>query len=171
MAFREGVENSWVGRKIGRRGLILVVAGMSWVGSGFSIVSNPGIERFSRLGSQANDYLRIMDGTWVGYLWMVCGLFALVVGLLRHNPWIMHREVLGFNAILTPPALWFVTYIWSFITYFVTGGTQGRLSSAVALFVWGLVCVFIMIIAGWPEISREDLQKMDVPKPPTKKDD
>lgn len=158
------VTNSPAFRRIGRRGALLVLSGLAWAGIAVSIWYTPSINRFSTPNSDPSLFLHLMDQPWTAFIWGVCGIIGVIIGLLGRRSPIDRREIVGFNFILTPPLFWVLAYAWSLITYILTGGEQGRASSAIAFIIYLLVTLFILVIAGWPEVSTDGL--VHAPLPP-----
>lgn len=142
-------------RNIGRRGTVLVLVGLGWIGVGIDVWFNP-TPRFTTPGQPPGGYLHFMDQGWPAIVWAVCGIVTASVGLVRGSKVMNEREVIGFNTALTPPLLWLFTYAWSIISFVVTGGAAGRASSFVAVIVYSIVAAFILVIAGWPEPQKPE---------------
>lgn len=159
------VGNNPLFRRVGRRGSLLIISGLAWVGIGIDIGYMPNINRFSTPGADPSAYLHAMDLPWTAYVWGLSGAAAVVIGLLGRRSPIDRREIIGFNFILTPPLLWTLAYAWSLITYVLTNGAQGRLTSGIALIIYALVTLFILVIAGWPDVSTNGLIHAPLPPP------
>lgn len=145
------------GQKLGRRGLVLIFSGLAWVLIGLQIVQHPDVPRFANPNAPATSQivLHILDSSGIGYLWAVCGVGALLVGLFHHRPVLRQHDSVGFNFILLPPLTWMLGFIYSFGTAILTGGALGRYESLYAAIVWLIISLFIIVIAGWPEASPE----------------
>lgn len=150
-------------QKIGRRGLLLIISGCAWIGIGISIWISPSVNRFSTGNNDPHDYLHILDSQWTAVVWAIAGTAGVVIGSLGKRSALNPREVLGFNFILTPPLLWTLAYIWSLATFFLTGGDEGRASSGIALIIYALIVLFILVIAGWPEVTATALAPAKLP--------
>lgn len=137
-------------QRLGRRGSLLFLIGLSWVGTGTTNLLFPS-DRFSSDGDGTDEILQIFDHPYMGFLWIFAGLFATVGALTYRSRRFSRMEVLGWNAILTPALTWLCLSLWSFMTFLVTEGSEGRGQSAYASIIWVLVSAIIMIIAGWPE--------------------
>jgi hypothetical protein len=96
-----------------------------------------------------------MDMSWTAFIWGVCGVAALVIGVAKAHEIPARFDAYAFNFILTPPLLWALTYVWSLTAYLITDGMQGRLTSATALIIYALIVCFVVVIAGWPEVTKE----------------
>lgn len=133
-------------RRLGRRGVCLVLLGIIWTAIGASTLLSPLHDRFSAPGP--GDALEWMDGPWVGGLWGAAGLVALVVGLTHDRRRIAAHDAVGFNALITPPVASALFYGWSAILLpWGEGNHRAPLGFAVEL----AVCVLILLVAGWPE--------------------
>lgn len=142
----------WLQRKVpgtlrfGRRTLILLHCGCTWIIFGWAIYTIP-VERFSKPGP--GGALELMDTPWPGVMWAIGGALAVTNALFRRR-W-HGRDVLGFTGMVTPPVIWFMAYLWSAIAYTVTSGAAGNPRAGVGLLTWYLTSAFVLIIAGWPD--------------------
>lgn len=139
-----------MGRRVGRRGLLLMLGGLAWTLVGISL-STQHVERFSAPGYQPDSALQWFDLPWVGWVWIGAGIVALITGLLRDRTVVSRHDAIGFNAWLTPPLVWFALNVWSGGTYLVTGGLDGNVTSAVGVVTWALISLVIVVVAGWPD--------------------
>jgi hypothetical protein len=142
-------------RRLGRRGLLLILSGLSWVAIGTDIVTHTSFHRFvgdNRAG--ANQLLTIFNDPHWGWVWIASGGVAVLVGVLHSLPGVRRHDSLGFNAILTPAFLWLLFFLWSFALAVATHGRAGRAESFYGLIVWILVSLFIIVIAGWAEATE-----------------
>jgi hypothetical protein len=138
--------------RIGRRGAILVITGLIWLCYGFAVFAHPRSQRFSTPTQPEPIYVfDLLQNHWMGVVWFLCGIVAIVCGLLRSRRTIHPRDGIGFNAILVPSILWTLLYLWSQIIYWFTGGVYGNPGALFGFLVWALVTAFILIIAGWPD--------------------
>lgn len=158
------LERTRFAKRYGRRGMLLALSGLAWIGIGWSTARDP-VDRFSGPGHDGT-LLDALDGAWMGYLWAVCGLVAVVTAVLRDRRITSNHDAVGFNAILTPPLVWTFGFAWSAVMYWLTGGEDGRSSSAIAIIVYALVCLFIMTVAGWSEGPTEPVQQISPTPPP-----
>lgn len=138
--------------KVGRRGLILILVGTIWILFGISYFQNS-YRRFSDNDNDPYSFYRIVDNRYIGIMWVVAGLIALIVGVLRNKTKLVPHDSLGFNAILFPSIIWAFLYFWSWIIWVGTNGDFGNSLNSVGFLVWSLVTGFILIIAGWPDPS------------------
>ena len=141
-------------RRLGRRGMLLLLLGIAWILVGSTGIAIPS-DRFSSPGIGADTILQMLDSAPVYFLWIVSGSIAVFVGSLHDRRIINKYEALGWNAVLTPPLVWMVFYIWSFFIWMVTHGEEGRAQGLYGLVVWAVVSLIIMIVAGWPEEKFE----------------
>jgi hypothetical protein len=137
-------------RRLGRRGLLLILGGLGWVGAGVSLLSEPR-DRFSSPGAGTDSILQILDTPIFAYLWIIAGVITLFTGMLRDRRVISNHDVIGFNAFLTPPLCWTLFFAWSFAANIATGGREGASTGLYSFIVWALISLFIMVVAGWPE--------------------
>jgi hypothetical protein len=132
-------------RLLGRRGLLLLMFGLLWTCYGTAILFAELPPRFSEVPFPI---LSVLDGTWTGILWAGFGLIAVVVSFARTHH--KGKDYLGFNALLTPPFVWTLSYTWSAILWMTTDGF-GKSTAGVSLIVWLIVCAFVMLVADWPD--------------------
>jgi hypothetical protein len=150
-------------RRLGRRGLLLMLGGLSWLLIGVNMVRHPEtqVHRFTAEHPvpRPNVILHAMDSPHWGWAWIVFGTVAFLSGLFRHSALVRRHDAIGFNALLTPPFLWMVFFIWSGVVYLISGGGQGRDGqSFYGLIVWFLVSLFILVVAGWAEPTEAQVR-------------
>jgi hypothetical protein len=142
-------------RKLGRRGMLLLLLGVAWILVGLTGILIP-TDRFSSVGIGADTILQLLDSPAVYFvLWIIPGSVAVFVGSLHDRRIINKHEALGWNAILTPALTWMAFYVWSFFIWTVTHGEEGRAQGLYGFVVWAVVSFIIMIMAGWPEEKFE----------------
>lgn len=141
-------------RRLGRRGMLLLLFGLSWVLVGITGILFPQ-DRFSSPGIGPDMVLQLLDGPEMNLLWIIAGGIAAAVGALHDRRIINKHEALGWNAILTMPLVWMVCFIWSFSAWIWTDGESGRANGLYGSIVWAIISLAIMIIAGWPEEKSE----------------
>jgi hypothetical protein len=144
------ISGGTMGRRVGRRGLLLLLGGLAWILVGVGLLNQP-VERFSAPGYQADSLLQWFDRAWVGWVWIAAGVIALVTGGTRNRALVSRHDAVGFNAWLTPPLTWLALYVWSGGTYLFTRGADGNDNSAVGTVTWALICLVIIVVAGWPD--------------------
>ena len=131
--------------RFGRRASVLALIGIIWFTYGFTIFTSPTPgNQFGRLAGPLNVAL---THVWSGVPWVVCGAVAVSVAVLRRRK----ADALGFNALLVPPLLWMVLYLWSWFMWLVTHGCFGSGRSWVWAVVWSSAVVVIGITSGWPD--------------------
>jgi hypothetical protein len=150
------IDRSRAMRRLGRRGLLLLLSGAAWLLIGIETVRRP-FPRFTA-DPPSNELLRVFSDPHWGWVWVISGTVAFAMGVLRTHATVRRHDSIGFNAILTPPFLWLLFYLWSFVVGLVTHGRQGRTESLYGVIVWFLVSLFIIVVAGWPE-PTESLQR------------
>jgi hypothetical protein len=137
-------------RRLGRRGMLLLLFGTAWMLVGITGIIFPQ-DRFSSPGIGPDMWLQILDGRELNLFWIVSGVIAFTIGALHDRRIINRHEALGWNAILTMPLVWMVCFIWSFAAWVNTDGEAGRANGLYGFIVWLVISFVIMIIAGWPE--------------------
>lgn len=131
--------------------MLLIFSGAAWFLIGFSMLRHQ-IDRFTKPHVwPPNPILDFMNDEMWGWLWMACGLGAILVGALHRWRGVHRRDVIGFNLILLPSIVWALFYLWSWGVALYTSEHQGRGDSFYGFIVWTLVTGFIMVIAGWPD--------------------
>lgn len=141
-------------RHLGRRGLLLMLGGLAWICLGVDMIRHPIQHRFSNEHAipHPNVILHAMDNPHWGLAWIICGTVAFLSGMLRHRATVRRHDAVGFNALLTPPFLWMIFFIWSGVVSLLTHDLQGKDGqSFYGIVVWFLVNLFILTVAGWPE--------------------
>ena len=132
--------------RFGRRGAMLVLFAMIYATYGVGLIlaavegSKPrGLELLtSRIPLQT-----------LCAAWVICGAVAAVSSL----PPLPLPQWLGFTALFPMPAAWMGCYLWSWLTWLVTG-TQGYPLGWVGALVWSLLVGIVGIVAGWPEAPK-----------------
>lgn len=146
--FSERVEElsmvSRLAKRFGRRGLILASVGLGWTLFGLSMVILPQRDRFSRPGPSPLDWA---DSTLWGWLWLICGIISLLVGVQRRRA----PDVIGYTAAFIPPAIWTFLYTYSFMVWCATGGEFGESLTWVSAVIWADFMFFIRVCAGWDD--------------------
>lgn len=135
------------GRYLGRRGGILFLFGLAWMGIGLG----DALIQSDRFGMDAP--LNWVDRSIIpGIFWMLCGFVALINGLLRRR---FHNEdAFGYAALIMPPLAWSWLYAISYIIWIATG-EFGRKTSFLGVLVFGIVVIAVLVISHW----RDDLDE------------
>lgn len=144
------IERLEMARRVGRRGLLLILSGLAWVGIGISLVAEPR-DRFSSPGMGTDTTLQVLDSPVFNYVWIVAGVIALFTGIFRDRRIMHNHDAIGFNAVLTPPLMVTLFFAWSFAVYLATNGREGQFGSLFAFIIYSFISLFIMVVAGWPE--------------------
>jgi len=141
-------------RRLGRRGMLLVLFGISWAMVGLTGILFPQ-DRFSSPGIGPDTFLQILDGSELSLLWVIAGGISFTIGIFHDRRVVSRHEALGWNAILTMPLVWLFCFAWSFIVWNLSDGEGGRANGLYGAIVWAVISFTIMIIAGWPEEKFE----------------
>lgn len=147
---RPGTRRSRVGLYFGRRGSILFLFGISYVtiGIGFATIR---ADRFSQPGPGGP--LEFMDTTpWPGLFWVLCGGVAVVNGAIRRR--IRNEDAPGYAALVMPPMLWTVAYLWSSTVWAYSRlahwpDQYGRQTGFIGAGAFGMIALVLVIIAHW----------------------
>ncbi len=131
-------------RRFGRRGAFLLLFGFAWGLIGYGRLATPPSPDSLR---QIEPLLYVAPYRTWAYLWLVAGLLAAIAAFFRS----VGDDAFGFTALITPPALWALSNV---ITFIVGENRQGLLGSG----LWLAVMVAVFIVAGWPEV-RDDAGK------------
>lgn len=138
------------GLRLGRRGLVLILFGLVWILIGRRIFFEPRYQ-FSQGNPDSLVVLSVMDNPLWGFLWIICGAGAVIVGFLRtHRPF-CGRDAIGFNLISIPVFLWTTFFIISWVLSFITDGGRGQSSAYYGMLLYGVIFGLITTLAGWPE--------------------
>ncbi|MCX4801797.1 hypothetical protein OG594_09050 [Streptomyces sp. NBC_01214] len=124
-------------RQLGRRGTILSCYGIVWILYGFGQLVTP---QPDQRGLKLALTLFPLD-TW-GWLWIVAGIIAIACAWAPPG-----RDAAGFAALVLIVLPWMATYLAAWIT-----GDSPR--GWVAAAIWMLICIPVMVVAGWPEAPR-----------------
>lgn len=144
------LERMRIVRKLGRRGMLLILFGIAWILVGVTAIIIPQ-DRFSSPGIGPDEFLQILDGPEINLGWVIAGGISLTVGCLHDRRIVSAHEALGWNAMLTMPLVWAASFAWSFVVWIVSDGEGGRSNSLYGCIVWLVVSLIIMFMAGWPE--------------------
>lgn len=129
---------------MGRRDAALLLYGGIWLAIGWSLASQPPspIQRLglSLLINLAGGYERL------GWLWIACGVVALLCAVVAAPGHRTEVEGVGFVALVVPPIVWAASYM-----------VRGLLDWSPSLILPGLVYLAIVaalqLMAGWPEAN------------------
>lgn len=132
-------------RKVGTRGICLLILGSMWLMLGFLFVSNP-VKRFSKPGPGGIlDFLDAGPGVYVfASMWIVGGATAVITAFQRP---ITCRDDLGFNGVGLPPFLWGAGYWWSFLINTLSDGEFGRPNTQLAGLLYWTFALLVMFLS------------------------
>lgn len=133
--------------RFGRRGLILASVGFVYLVYGCFITFVSRSMQFS--GHSGHNPLDWMDVKLWGWLWIVCGIVALFIGLQRR----LAPDQVGFTAAFIPPALWSFFSIYSFIVFLVTAGDYGVQNTWASAAIWLDFVFLVRVCAGWDDAT------------------
>src|SRR4051812_40271372 len=123
-----------VGRRIGRRGAILLILAIVDVAYGLSLMAPPP----DSIGEAATVWRQHYAPLWVwGMGWLVIAVILIVSAFLRDDR-------LGYAAAIGWKIAWSVSTLASWV---IGGVPRGWVSSI----IWGVVAGMIVVIGGWPE--------------------
>ncbi|MFE9064956.1 hypothetical protein [Streptomyces violaceusniger] len=124
-------------RALGRRGAILLSYGVVWALYGYAQVISP---QPDQRGLQP--LLNVMPLSVWGWIWVACGLVAVVAAWLPQGV-----DAPGFLALPLIVLPWMTSYLASWVTGDFPRGW-------VAAAIWGLIAVPVIVVAGWREPPR-----------------
>lgn len=134
------------GVKSSRRKLVCLLLGLTWLGYGFGVLTDPYPE--ARFGHVITFLSAFLDSPATGLVWMLCAAIAIATGLS------LLPETVGFRFLVIPPTMWCALYFWSWVTWcFVQD--EGNSRGWVAAAAWGALCLLTAVIAGWPDVVEE----------------
>jgi hypothetical protein len=136
-------------RYFGRRGGILILFGPLWILLGAIFATMPA-DRFSRPGPGGP--LEVIDRTpWAGLMWVLCGLVALINGLVRRR--VKNEDAVGYAALIIAPGFWMAAYVVSYGLWLYTHYTGveeiGNPNGYLAALVYLVLVLAILVIANW----------------------
>ena len=134
----------WLRAKLGRRGLALVVFGLTFTLTGTRAILAP-----------TEDEGRFILYTFLpvplrAALWLVPAALALWAAFRGTG-----RDAIGFSALVVPSSIVALSYVWSWVGYLV-GVTDWPLGWTGAG-RWLLVLALILIVSGWKEAEPPSL--------------
>ncbi|MFE2324579.1 hypothetical protein ACFXD5_11790 [Streptomyces sp. NPDC059385] len=124
-------------RQLGRRGTILSCYGIVWILYGFGQLVTPQPDQRGLTLA-----LSVFPLVVWGWLWIVAGIIAMACAWAPPG-----RDAAGFIVLVLIALPWMVTYLAAWITRDLPRGW-------VAAAIWMLICIPIMVVAGWPEAPR-----------------
>lgn len=143
-----------VKESLGRRGLLLLLGGLAWAALGIDLLRHD--RRFTPSYPQHwwNVILNVINNNHWGWMWIICGVGAAIIGCMRQTKLLYGRDAAGFSLMALPSMVWALFSLWSVIVALITHGHNGRLENVYDLVVWLLITAFVMVCAGWPEPPR-----------------
>lgn len=128
-------------RRLGRRGMVLLLLGTLWVVQGIALRSAPYVNDTDP--TVLYEYLPV--NLRCG-LWVVSGIVAMTVAAC-FSP---HRDRHGYTVLVVLPLERGFSLLWGWVMTFFPGdgGYAPGLRGAAT---WFAVTVIVMIVAGWPE--------------------
>ncbi|WP_416975672.1 hypothetical protein [Streptomyces sp. 4F14] len=132
--------------RFSHRRAFLVVIGAGWAGyGGLGIIGNP---RYGTMRGLA-DITRYVPMDALGWMWVVCGAFAALAGLLVGCP---RAQALGYVALAVPAGLWAGAFAASAATTFpeAVGSACG----------WGAFTVGVVLVSGMDDPLPRHLRKV-----------
>lgn len=132
-------------KRFGRRGLILASVGFVYLIYGYFVAFISRSTQFS--GHHGHNPLDWMDAKVWGWLWILCGVISLFVGLQRK----LATDQFGFSAAFIAPALWSFFSVYSFTVYLITSGDYGQPNTWAGAAIWLDFVFLVRVCAGWDD--------------------
>lgn len=139
---------SWLDRRVGNRGELLILFGVPWIIVGLGFVLVP-MERFSRPGP-GGPLETIDNGPYPAVLWVLGGVLAIVCAFTRLK---RQEDSYGFFGVIMPPLIWSGLYYTSWLSNVVSEGELGRPNTWIA----GTVYLSVTIIPIFLSLRFKDL--------------
>ena len=143
-------------RRLGRRGGLLLMLAVLWVGVAAQVAAT----RAPYDVADAVLHERIPTEWRVG-LWLACAIImaaAAVAG--TRDP---RAQRIGWAAALFMPAERAVGHLWSVVMVGVPGPPPGSLGSLAGLVEWAVVTAIVYLLAGWDEDVTDALAREEDP--------
>jgi len=122
---------------LGRRGTILSCYGIVWILYGFGQLVTP---QPDQRGLKLALHVLSLD-TWA-WLWIAAGVIAIACAWAPPG-----RDAAGFVSLVLIVVPWMASYLAAWITRDFPRGW-------VAAAIWMLICIPVLVVAGWPEPPR-----------------
>jgi hypothetical protein len=127
-------------RRVGRRGIFLLLIGAVWTINGLGIVFEPS----PAFGSGQRLVIQnVLPLPFWGWTFVLGGILSIIYAFRGKN------DFLGFIGAITPCFFWGSTELVSFLM-----GTYER--GALASVIWLFVACIVMLVASWPEPPSEN---------------
>ncbi|MFG2722724.1 hypothetical protein ACGFW5_31160 [Streptomyces sp. NPDC048416] len=119
------------------------MGGLGWAAYGYlGILNDPGYAR-----SRSLDYLTAhVPLTLLGWGWVVCGLVAVLAGLVAS-----HRQSVGFGTLAVPAAVWAAA--------FTISASRGYGPAAGSAAAWVSFAILITMVSGMEDPLPPHLRK------------
>ena len=130
-------------REVGKRGQILLVFGLIWIGLGVGVLTE---------GEPAY-YDQIVPFTWLpetvrAWLWIATGAVAVAYAW---RPRIIAHDGLGFLALYLMPAYRCGAFLWGWLdSRLPLGGGPGGLGDLASALIYAAVVAAVMVCSSWP---------------------
>jgi hypothetical protein len=142
---RDWLPRHW--RELNKRGQILIVFGLIWIGIGGSVLwqtDPPGWEYLPFIQD-------VPRGIRAG-AWAVTGLAAIAYAWRPH---IIRHDGFGFLALYLMPAERAALFFLGWVDYMAPWGGPGYARGLYAALVWLVIVIAVMICATWPDPPLE----------------
>jgi hypothetical protein len=147
-------------RRTGRRNSFLGGVSIIWLVYAWSLTQGPFIGGSGvRLWTNMGPFGDHLSTEWWTVVWAAAAIIGLIIAVRGVNDRRLkrssiHRDAIGFNAILIPPLLWTILHAWSWVIN-VVDADLGNSRGWVSVCVWGVTVMAILIVAGWPEVEPD----------------
>lgn len=123
--------------KLGRRGTILGLLGVTWILQGVSAILQTEPSVYTLLSG--HDYAR-------GTAWLVTGAIAVYYARKPQG-----YDVYGFIALYIMTSFRIIAYGFDFTLWLLPGGFDGNPRGIVGIFSWFTIIIFLLVVSGWEE--------------------
>lgn len=131
-----------------RRGTVLLLVGLAWVSYGFGVLTDPYPE--ARFGHVITFLTPFLDSPYTALVWLLCGLVGIAAGFS------LLPETTGFSSVVVPPVVWAVLYLWSWVTWLLSGD-MGSGRGWVSATAWLALALMVSVTAGWPDSPVDEV--------------
>lgn len=131
---------AWLAHRLGRRGTFLLLFGIVYAIFGWSLLTTDTTPERALVFGWLPDQARAA-------IWFTAAAFALVFAW-RRSP---GDDTPGFLALIVPPIIRGVSFLWALLVWYVTDGEIGYPDGWAGAAIWVAVVGVVLLIASWAE--------------------
>ena len=131
-----------------KRGQILLIFGLVWIGIGVNVLHDGDPATWAKL-----EPFQAFSPVMRGWAWIVTGAVAVAYSV---RPRIIHHDGLGFLALYIMPAWRVAAFVWSWLDGLLPLGGEGYPRGYLWALTYGCMVAAVMICASWPDPPRSD---------------